>query len=102
MNRIEQTFGRSRVLLPVIHPIGRTEALASVELAVAAGVAGIFLINQGMSTSGHTQMRIWSVLGSRRGLACWMAKSSSGCSSGSARVNQVPIRSTRTTGPSGD
>lgn len=39
----------SRVLLPVVHPIGRAEALASVEVAVAAGVKGVFLINQGMS-----------------------------------------------------
>jgi predicted TIM-barrel enzyme len=49
MNRVAEVFGVSRVLLPVVHPIGRAEALASVEVAVAAGVKGVFLINQGMS-----------------------------------------------------
>jgi uncharacterized protein len=49
MNRIAEVFGAPRVLLPVIHPVGRAEALASVEVAVAAGVKGVFLINQGMS-----------------------------------------------------
>lgn len=52
MNRIEQVFGVPRVLLPVIHPVGRAEALASVEVTVAAGVKGVFLINQGMSDAG--------------------------------------------------
>ena len=46
--RIQEIFGVGRVLLPVIHPLGRTEALAAVEVAVAAGVRGVFLINQGM------------------------------------------------------
>ncbi|KAB2911352.1 MAG: adenine phosphoribosyltransferase [Kofleriaceae bacterium] len=49
MNRIVEAFGVPRVLLPVIHPVGRDEALASVEVAVAAGVKGVFVINQGMS-----------------------------------------------------
>lgn len=49
VNRIQRIFGVSRVLLPVVHPVGRTEALDSVEVAVAAGVKGIFLINQGMT-----------------------------------------------------
>ena len=49
MNRVAEIFGVSRVLLPVIHPVGRDEAVASVEVAVAAGVKGVFVINQGMS-----------------------------------------------------
>jgi predicted TIM-barrel enzyme len=48
MNRIAQIFGSHCVLLPVIHPIGHGEALASVQAAVSAGCKGIFLINQGM------------------------------------------------------
>jgi predicted TIM-barrel enzyme len=51
MNRIETTFGVSRVLLPVIHPISREEALRSVRVAHDAGVKGVFLIDQGMSTN---------------------------------------------------
>jgi uncharacterized protein len=49
MNRIAEVFGVPRVLLPVVHPVGRSEALASVEVAVKAGVQGVFVINQGMS-----------------------------------------------------
>ncbi|MFT3699678.1 MAG: BtpA/SgcQ family protein [Kofleriaceae bacterium] len=50
MNRIKQVFGRSRVLLPVIHPTkGRTGALASVQIARDAGADGVFLIDQGMN-----------------------------------------------------
>ncbi len=49
MNRIAEVFGASRVLLPVVHPIGRREALASIETAAGAGVKGIFLIDQGMT-----------------------------------------------------
>lgn len=48
MNRIEEVFGKSPVLLPVIHPIGREEALAAIRIAQAAGVKGVFLIDQGM------------------------------------------------------
>lgn len=48
MNRIEQVFGAARVLLPVIHPIGREEALEAVGIVHGAGVKGIFLIDQGM------------------------------------------------------
>src|SRR5262245_23699282 len=48
MNRIEEVFGTPCVLLPVIHPIGHGEAMASVDTAVQAGCRGIFLINQGM------------------------------------------------------
>jgi len=50
MNRIEEVFGASRVLLPVVHPIGRDEAMNSIRVASEAGVKGVFLINQGMST----------------------------------------------------
>lgn len=48
MNRIRDIFGASRVLLPVVHPVGPDEAMASVRVAHEAGVKGIFLIDQGM------------------------------------------------------
>ena len=48
MNRITEVFGRSSVLLPVVHPIGRQEALAAVRIAHDLGVPGVFLIDQGM------------------------------------------------------
>ena len=48
MNRILEVFGRSPVLLPVVHPIGRVEALAAIRTARAVGVKGVFLIDQGM------------------------------------------------------
>ena len=48
MSRITEVFGSSPVLLPVIHPIGRTEALAAVRIAHGLGVPGVFLIDQGM------------------------------------------------------
>jgi predicted TIM-barrel enzyme len=49
MNRIIEVFGSSPVLLPVVHPIGREEALASVRIAHELGVKGLFLIDQGMT-----------------------------------------------------
>ena len=49
MNRIADVFGTSPVLLPVVHPIGREEALASVRIAHDLGVRGVFLIDQGMT-----------------------------------------------------
>ena len=49
MNRITEVFGTSPVLLPVVHPIGRVEALAAVRVAHNLGVKGVFLIDQGMS-----------------------------------------------------
>jgi predicted TIM-barrel enzyme len=51
MNRIREVFGVDRVVLPVVHPIGLAEALASVEVAHAAGAKGVFTINQGMNDS---------------------------------------------------
>ncbi|HUJ63323.1 MAG TPA: hypothetical protein VLX92_32715 [Kofleriaceae bacterium] len=48
MNRIEQVFGVSHVLLPVVHPVGRDEALASIRTVRDAGCKGLFLIDQGM------------------------------------------------------
>ena len=50
MNRIQAIFGTSHVLLPVVHPVGWDEALASIAIARDAGVKGVFLINQGMGT----------------------------------------------------
>jgi hypothetical protein len=41
VNRISEVFGASRVLLPVVHPIGRRDALASIETAASVGVKGI-------------------------------------------------------------
>ncbi|MCW5801210.1 MAG: adenine phosphoribosyltransferase [Deltaproteobacteria bacterium] len=49
MSRIVEVFGRRPVLLPVVHPASRASALASIDVAVAAGVPGIFLIDQGMT-----------------------------------------------------
>ncbi|MBF0231451.1 MAG: hypothetical protein HQK65_00235 [Desulfamplus sp.] len=49
-SRFKRAFGRSRVFLPVIHPISEEIALKSIETAIKAGADGIFLINQGMST----------------------------------------------------
>lgn len=48
MSRIEEVFGRTPVLLPVVHPIGRAEALASLRVVHDAGAPGAFLIDQGM------------------------------------------------------
>lgn len=48
MNRIREVFGVDRVVLPVVHPLGHDEALASVEIAHNAGAKGVFVINQGM------------------------------------------------------
>lgn len=47
-NTIQQTFNRSRVFLPVIHPVSETVALRSIQTAVDAEADGIWLINQGM------------------------------------------------------
>lgn len=49
MNRIDEVFGKSPVLLPVIHPISRADALRAVSVAHSLGVKGVFLIDQGMS-----------------------------------------------------
>jgi predicted TIM-barrel enzyme len=49
MNRIREVFGVDRVVLPVVHPLNRDAALASVEIAHAAGAKGVFTINQGMN-----------------------------------------------------
>jgi predicted TIM-barrel enzyme len=56
MNRIEQVFGSDTVLLPVIHPVGRREALDSLRVVTAAGVKGVFLINQGMNEDELLQL----------------------------------------------
>lgn len=49
-NSIQQTFNRSRVFLPVIHPVSEAIALRSIQTAVEAEADGIWLINQGMRT----------------------------------------------------
>lgn len=46
MNRIEEVFGTCPVLLPVVHPVGRREALEAVHIARSLGLKGVFLIDQ--------------------------------------------------------
>jgi hypothetical protein len=58
MNRIQEVFGTSHVLLPVIHPINSEAALAAVRVAVDAGVRGVFLIDQGLSEAGLLRLVI--------------------------------------------
>jgi predicted TIM-barrel enzyme len=48
MNRIVDVFGASHVLLPVIHPVSRDVALASIRTVHDAGVKGVWLIDQCM------------------------------------------------------
>lgn len=48
---LSRVFQRSRVFLPVIHPVSRRTAMESIDTAVDSGADGIFLINQGMTTS---------------------------------------------------
>lgn len=50
MNRISAVFKTSvsHVLLPVVHPIGRAEALEGVRVVNDFGIPGVFLIDQGM------------------------------------------------------
>lgn len=50
-NALKRVFQRSRVFLPVIHPVSDETALDSIRTAVESEADGIFLINQGMSTS---------------------------------------------------
>jgi len=50
-SRITEVFGTPKVFLPVIHPITKSIALQSIRVAVEAGADGIFLIDQGMSSS---------------------------------------------------
>ena len=46
--RIAEVFKRPRAFLPVVHPVTREHALAAVDVAVAAGADGVFLIDQGL------------------------------------------------------
>lgn len=43
-------------LLPVVHPISYIDAMRAIELCVAVGVKGVFLINQGMSAHDVTDL----------------------------------------------
>lgn len=54
--RLGAVLGATRVLLPVVHPVGEREALASVRTAADAGCRGVFLINQGMERSQVLQL----------------------------------------------
>ena len=50
-NALQRVFRRSRIFLPVIHPFTKETAIQSIDTAVRSGADGIFLINQGMSSS---------------------------------------------------
>lgn len=54
-NIIESTFGRSRVLLPVIHVRSQEQTLRNVETALKAKADGVFLISH-IRRIGHTQL----------------------------------------------
>lgn len=56
MNRISDVFGSKHVLLPVVHPIGRHEALDAVRVAHGLGVKGVFLVDQGMHERGVVKL----------------------------------------------
>lgn len=47
MNKIQETFGKSRVLLPVVHCIDAVQVRYQTDLALENGADGVFLINQG-------------------------------------------------------
>lgn len=48
MNSIETTFNKSRVFLPVIHPVTVSQAYKSIAVAIEAKADGLFLIDQGL------------------------------------------------------
>jgi predicted TIM-barrel enzyme len=56
MNRIREVFGVHRVVLPVVHPVSFADAMTSVGVAHAAGVKGVFTINQGMNAAEVLQL----------------------------------------------
>jgi uncharacterized protein len=47
--KIREIFGVDPVLLPVIHTVGRSEALKGIRVACTAGCHGVFLIDQELS-----------------------------------------------------
>lgn len=49
MSRVSDVFSRSRLLLPVVHPVSRDRALTAIQVAVDAGADGVFLIDQGLN-----------------------------------------------------
>ncbi len=56
MNRIEQVFWRAPVVLPVVHPVSREEALRSIAVVQRAGAKGLFLIDQGLDERGVLEL----------------------------------------------
>jgi predicted TIM-barrel enzyme len=56
MNRIEQVFGSAPVVLPVVHPVSREEALRSIAVVARAGAKGLFLIDQGLDERGVLEL----------------------------------------------
>jgi len=48
MNRIEEVFGAKHVVLPVVHPVTREDALRSIAVVDRTGAKGLFLIDQGL------------------------------------------------------
>ncbi len=53
---LERAFGRSRVLLPVVHTLSPVQVIAQVATAKACGADGVFLINQSMPSGQIVQM----------------------------------------------
>jgi uncharacterized protein len=51
-NRVVQVFGRSPVVLSIIHPVSRDEALESLRVVTAAGAPGAFLVDEGTDEAG--------------------------------------------------
>lgn len=54
MSRVQDVFKVPRVLLPVIHPVSWTDAIANAKMVNELEIKGVFLINQGMDD--------WSVM----------------------------------------
>lgn len=47
MNKIKETFGRARVVLPVVHCCNEAQARVNANMARICGADGVWLINQG-------------------------------------------------------
>jgi len=52
MSKLTDTFGAKRVFLPVVHFADDFNFTRNIDLAVAAGAHGIWLINQGINSEG--------------------------------------------------
>lgn len=47
MNKLEEKFGKRRLLFPVVHCVSVKQVQDNVKLAMSCGAAGVFLIDQG-------------------------------------------------------